>query len=71
MKRLSILFVAICALITGGCADPLEQRSTQEVGGQLKRGISGQGQLVPNESTNNPTGAPSASETPPDYPPPP
>jgi len=68
---MSILIAAACALITGGCADPLEQRSTEEVGSQLKRGISGQGQLVPNESTNNPTGAASASETPPDYPPPP
>ncbi|PYK38138.1 MAG: hypothetical protein DME49_08930 [Verrucomicrobia bacterium] len=71
MKRLSILSLIACALIMGGCADPLEQRSTQEVEGQFKRGISGQGQLVPNESTNNPTGAPSASETPPNYPPPP
>jgi len=70
MKRMSILIVAACALVAGGCADPLEKRSTQEVEGQLQRGISGQGQLVPNESTNNPTGAPSASETPPDYPPP-
>ncbi len=61
---MSILFVAACALIVGGCTDPLEQRSTEEVGSQLKRGISGQG-----ESTNNPTGAPSAAETPPDYPP--
>ena len=66
---MSILFVAACALIVGGCTDPLEQRSTEEVGSQLKRGISGQGRLAPNESTNNPTGAPSAAETPPDYPP--
>jgi hypothetical protein len=69
MKRKSILWLIGCALIAGGCADPLEQRSTEEVGSQLKRGISGQGQLVPTESTNNPTGASSASETPPDYPP--
>jgi len=68
---MSIPFAVACALIVAGCADPLEQRSTEEVGSQLKRGISGQGQLVPNESTNNPTGAASASETPPDYPPPP
>jgi hypothetical protein len=68
MKRLSILFATACLLIAG-CADPLEQRSTEEVGAQLQRGISGQGKLVPNESVNNPTGAPSASETPPEYPP--
>jgi hypothetical protein len=71
MKRLSILFIIAYALMTGGCADPLEKRSTEEVQGQLQRGISGQGHLVPSESVNNPTGAPSAAETPPEYPPPP
>jgi hypothetical protein len=69
MKRISILLAIGFGLLAGGCADPLEQRNTEEVGSQFKRGISGQGQLVPTESTNNPTGAPSASETPPDYPP--
>ena len=68
MKRLPILLLIGCGLLAGGCADPLEQRSTEEVGSQLKRGISGQGQLVPHESVNNPTGAPAAAETPPDYP---
>jgi len=67
MKPLSIL--CAFALVLAGCADPLEQRSTEEVGAQFQRGISGQGKLVPNEPTNDPTGAPSASETPPDYPP--
>jgi len=71
MKRLSISLLIACALIVGGCADPLEKRSTEEVEGQLQRGISGQGKLVPTESTNNPPGAPSASEPPPEYPPPP
>ena len=33
----------------GGCADPLEQRSTEEVGGQLQRGVTGQGQLGPEQ----------------------
>jgi len=39
----------ICAfaLIAGGCVDPLEQRSTQEVGGQLERGVTGQGTVGP------------------------
>ena len=69
MKRLSILFVAVYALLTGGCADPLERRSADEVGSQLQRGISGQGHLVPSESINNPTGVPSASQTAPEYPP--
>jgi hypothetical protein len=37
------------ALIAGGCADPLEQRTTQEVGGQLERGVTGQGTIGPEE----------------------
>jgi hypothetical protein len=69
MKRLSILVALACALSIDGCADPLERRSAEEVGSQLQRGISGQGHLVPSESINNPTGGPSASQTPPEFPP--
>ena len=67
MKPLPIL----CALafMLGSCADPLEQRTTQEVGEQLQRGISGQGKLIPGDSLNNPVAAPSGSEALPDYPP--
>jgi hypothetical protein len=68
MKRLSILLMMGCGLLAGGCADPLEQRTTGEVGSQFKRGISGEGRLIPSESVNNPTGVPAAAETPPDYP---
>jgi hypothetical protein len=68
MKRMPIWLMIGCGLLAGGCADPLEQRTTEEVGSQLKRGISGQGRLTPSESINNPTGVPSAAETPPDYP---
>ena len=45
MKALSI--ICACALLTGGCADPLEKRSTEEVGGQLQRGVTGQGTIGP------------------------
>jgi len=48
MKRMSIL-LAIACLGAGGCADPLEQRSTQEVQGQFERGVTGQGTLGPLE----------------------
>jgi len=48
MKRMSILLVIAC-LAVGGCADPLEQRSTQEVQGQFERGVTGQGTLGPLE----------------------
>jgi hypothetical protein len=51
MKRMSILFVIACALVAGGCADPLEQRSSQEVGQQLERGVTGQGTLGPMNRT--------------------
>ena len=46
---MSILFVIASTLIVGGCADPLEQHSTEEVGGQLQRGVTGQGTIGPVE----------------------
>jgi hypothetical protein len=48
MKPLSILLVIAC-LILSGCADPLEQRTTQEVEGQFERGVTGQGTVGPME----------------------
>ena len=40
-----------------GCADPLEKRSTNEVQGQLERGVTGQGHIgeenrLPNDPAN-------------------
>src|SRR5213076_2458867 len=57
MKRMSILFVIAWTLIVGGCADPLEQRSAEEVGGQLQRGVTGQGTLGPVERPSGDTAA--------------
>jgi len=48
MKPLSIP-LAIALLALSGCADPLEQRSGQEVQQQFGRGIIGQGTLGPME----------------------
>lgn len=48
MKRMSILLVIAC-LVVSGCADPLEQRTSQEVQGQFERGVTGQGTLGPME----------------------
>jgi hypothetical protein len=48
MKPLAIP-LAIAWLMLSGCADPLEQRSTQEVEEQLERGVTGQGTLGPVE----------------------
>ena len=53
MKRLLLCLVTACALIWGGCADPLEKRSTEEVEGQLERGVTGQGRLGPIERAEN------------------
>jgi hypothetical protein len=49
MRPLSILFAIGSILLISGCADPLEQRSGGEVQSQLQRGLTGQGQLVPQE----------------------
>jgi hypothetical protein len=71
MKRLSILGICeglalllIAWIVIGGCADPLEQRSAQEVQAQLERGVTGQGTLVPFErSPDDPAGQHSVPQT--------
>jgi hypothetical protein len=63
MKPLSILLLIVW-LAAGGCADPLEQRSTGEVQGQLERGVTGQGTLGPLErSPDDPAAAHSIPQT--------
>jgi hypothetical protein len=49
MRPLSILIAIAFAWFAAGCADPLEQRSTQEVQSQFQRGITGQGQIGPEQ----------------------
>lgn len=49
MKPLSILLATACAMLTVGCADPLEQRTAGEVGEQIQKGVTGQGKLGPRE----------------------
>jgi len=64
MKRVSMLLVIAWVLIAGGCADPLEQRSPEEVQGQLQRGVTGQGTLGPLErAPEDPAGQHSVPET--------
>ena len=53
MKSLSLLLVIAGTLLAGGCADPLEQRSTQEVQSQLERGVTGQGRIGPINRTED------------------
>ena len=54
---MAILFLIALMLITGGCADSMEQRSTEEVEGQFQRGVTGQGTLGP---IDRPSGDPAA-----------
>ena len=70
MKPLLLFAATGFALFAWGCADPLEQTTTDDVKGQFQRGISGQGHLTPTQDTNNPTGVPAAAQNPPEYPPP-
>ena len=53
MKPLSIA-LAIALLALSGCADPLEQRSGQEVQEQFGRGVTGQGTLGPMDRGQGP-----------------
>ncbi len=63
MKPLSLALVIAC-LAVAGCADPLEQRSGQEVQGQLQRGVTGQGTLGPLErSPDDPAAEHSVPQT--------
>ena len=49
MKRISIIFALSSVLILAACTDPLEHRSGSEVQGQLERGVTGQGQIGPEQ----------------------
>ena len=49
MRPLSILIALGLVSFAGGCADPLEQRTGEEVGEQLQRGVTGQGTLGPEQ----------------------
>ena len=46
MKRLSRVSLLAIVILTN-CADPMEERTTNEVGEQLQRGIRGQGRIGP------------------------
>ena len=49
MRPLSISLLIACAVLAAGCADPVEQRSGGEVQSQLQRGVTGQGQIGPEQ----------------------
>jgi hypothetical protein len=63
MKRTSILLI-LAWLSVGGCADPIEHRSAQELQGQFERGVTGQGTLGPIERPpDDPAGEHSVPQT--------
>ena len=45
MKPLTIVSFLAVLFLAAGCADPLEERTTNEVSTQLQRGVTGQGRL--------------------------
>ena len=49
MRPFSILCAISGVLLLASCADPLEQRSGDEVGSQLQRGITGGGTIGPEQ----------------------
>ena len=49
MRPVSILIAMGCMVAFGGCADPLEQRTGEEVSSQLQRGVTGGGQIGPEQ----------------------
>ncbi|MDP9253590.1 MAG: hypothetical protein M3O66_01410 [Verrucomicrobiota bacterium] len=65
MKRAFAALAAASALALAGCADELEQPTTQEVGERFQRGVSGQGTIGPLNRADDPylrSNEPSAPE---------
>jgi len=54
LKALSAAFCIACAIMLGGCADPLEKPPAQEAGEKFSRGIRGEGTLGPMDHTDDP-----------------
>ena len=49
MKPFPILLAFVAAASLIGCADPMEKRTTEEVGNQMQKGLSGQGAIGPEQ----------------------
>ena len=54
MKPWPFFLAILIAIFEAGCADPVEQRSSNEVQSQLQRGVTGQGQLTERDSEREP-----------------
>jgi hypothetical protein len=54
MKRALAPLLTVGALALFGCADELEQRTPDEVGERLGRGIRGEGRIGPRDRSDDP-----------------
>jgi len=54
LKAFSIAFCIAAAILSGGCADPIEKPMPQEAQEKFQRGITGNGQLGPMDRTDDP-----------------
>jgi hypothetical protein len=52
--RSLITLLAGAAILLGGCADPLEQGTVEEVPAKFQRGITGNGTLGPIDRSDDP-----------------
>ena len=56
LKAFSVAFLLLtAAFLLGGCADPLEKGTVQEVPERLQRGITGNGTLGPMDRSTDPS----------------
>jgi hypothetical protein len=53
LKALSAALCIASAILTAGCADPLEKPMTQEAGEKFQRGITGHGSLGPMDRSDD------------------
>jgi hypothetical protein len=54
LKALSAAFCIASAIVTAGCADPLEKPMVNEAGEKFQRGITGHGTLGPIDRSDDP-----------------
>jgi hypothetical protein len=54
MKSAPVCFILAGAFALAGCADELEQPTTQEVGQHFRRGVRGEGNLGPLDRSDDP-----------------
>jgi hypothetical protein len=56
LKAFTVAFLLLTAVfLLGGCADPLEKGTVQEVPEKFQRGITGNGTLGPRDRSDDPS----------------